>query len=647
MPFIIPNITASPQTVSSAQIVVNGTTCTWPADKIVDGVPVLHHVECSIGVENTGTVPAELKFTFQREIGSGWEDVAGEVACYTIAAGDDARRKTNFKVPYYTGISGFIPRYRLLAECPAGEVTLHRAEGRDTVPTVTGKQEHEFEGEEPVVEEIDFALEAQIIGTSTETGDVFGEANESRQFFAIEGNRFVWAGSRRPGGEFPRAQTVVGSATEDGTVTYGTLSEDTLGWSNALSSDTYGVCAIGNNKFARYTTGNEGYGFVVSDCGASGLSSSILADNHLNGVNTALPGGFRDNVLHSAGKMYLISNQYPPDYNKHKLQVCNISNVTGITSDLSEADDIFGPNGTIWYSGSEQGQMQGRAIPGGGAMWIVRRSGIVSPYATDMRILIANGAAVNLYQCIDADGLPLALTIDTNGVFAFAYLTTDYKIRVRVGKLTGFLPTFGDSFDIYDGATEDLYPADMGYFGDGKFLLSVQNFDTNKTDNIAFETDGSTVSCDNTSGSALSVSTAGDSPLMIAQSGYAGKLLIGQLSGSAGRRTKMVGLSADPVTLTDGIGVSVTVDVGKYKYYAILASASVTSVSVDLTGLTADLDLFVRYGSRPNSSVNDGSSENGGTENENVTVDNTEETVWYIGVYGYEAGSGTLTVTLS
>jgi hypothetical protein len=151
MPYIIPNVTAIPQTVSAAQIIVNGTTCTWPSDKIVEGVKVIHQIECSIGTENTGEVPAELKFTFQRDIGSGWENVAGEVACYTIASGDDARRKANFKVPYYTGISGFAPRYRLLAECPVGEVTLHRTEGRDTVPTVTGKQEHGFEGELPVL----------------------------------------------------------------------------------------------------------------------------------------------------------------------------------------------------------------------------------------------------------------------------------------------------------------------------------------------------------------------------------------------------------------------------------------------------------------------------------------------------------------
>lgn len=156
MPYIIPNTTAVPQTVSAAQIVVNGTTCTWPSEKIVEGVKVIHHIECSIGCENTGAAPAELKITLQRDIGSGWEDVAGEVACYTIAAGDDARRKANFKVPYYTGISGFVPRYRLLAECPAGEATLHRAEGRDAVPTVTGKQEHEFEGEPPVITTVIF-----------------------------------------------------------------------------------------------------------------------------------------------------------------------------------------------------------------------------------------------------------------------------------------------------------------------------------------------------------------------------------------------------------------------------------------------------------------------------------------------------------
>jgi len=646
---IIPNTQAVPQVIGSSPVVINGSNHNWIPSEIMHGVKVIHVGDYSFSAEETGGGAAELKITLQRDLGSGWEDQSGEVSGLTFTAGQDRRFRVLCKVPYYEGIeAGILPKYRLLAECPTGEVTLHSAEGSDGVPSGQWKAETEFEGDAPIVEVIDFILEIESVGDITSTGGIFGEANKNRQFIAIEGNRFIWAGSIRPGGFFPRTQTVVGNVTEDGVITYGTLSEDTLTWPNALSSDTRGVCAIGNNKFARYTTGNEGYGFVVWDCGGSGFSATLLADNHLNGVNTVLPGGSRDNVLYSAGKMYVISNQYPPDYNKHKLQVCDISNVTGITSNSSEADDIFGPNGTIWYSGSEQGQMQGKAISAGGAMWVVRRAETVTPFATDMQIMIANEASVSLYQCADLDGSPLALSIDDDGVFAFAYLTTDNKIRVRVGKLTGFLPTFGDSFDIYGGATgQDLFPADMGYFGDGKFMFSVQNWDTSKTDSIAFETDGSTVGRASSFGSVLSTSNAADSPLMIAQSGYTNKLLIGELIGSTGRRTRMVELADDPVTLTNGVGIIVEVDLEEYKYYAIFAPASITSVSFDLTGLTANLDLYVKSGSRPNDSFNDGFSSNSGTDDENIVLANTEETVWYIGVYGYEAGTAILTATLS
>ena len=43
-----------------------------------------------------------------------------------------------------------------------------------------------------------FTLVAEIVGIFKQAGTIFGEQNSNRQFLAIEGNRFVWAGSRRP-----------------------------------------------------------------------------------------------------------------------------------------------------------------------------------------------------------------------------------------------------------------------------------------------------------------------------------------------------------------------------------------------------------------------------------------------------------------
>lgn len=660
MPYIIPNTTAAPQTVSAAQIVVSGTTCTWPADKIVEGVKVIHHIECSIGTENTGTIPAELKFTLQRDIGEGWEGVVGEVACYTVAVGDDARRKANFKVPYYNGISGLIPRYRLLAECPVGEVTLHRAEGRNAVPTVICKQEHEFEGEPPVVEEIVFALELENVGSPAGTGAIWGESNTNRHFLSIGGNRFVWAGSRRPGGQFPKAQTVVGSVAEDGQVTFGTLSEDTLAV-NALSSNTYGVCSVGNNKFARYIQSNDGYGFAVWDCGVSGLSATLLTNNYLNGVNTILAGGWRDCIIHSAGKMYIVAGDYAPDYNRCRMQVCDISNVSGVTSNRVDIDNIFGLNRTVYYYSGEQGEMQGRAIPGGGAMWIVKTSDMDESSNPKMEIMISDGLSVNRYQCADTDGDPLGLAVADDGVFAFAYRIVEGKIRVRVGKLTGAVPSFGNSFDIYEGyAGQSLFYADIGIVSISNFLLVIQNNSTgiNRQHYIAFNTDGINVSCDDTFG-VHAMQSVGYGPVMVSESGFDSKVIIGNYGRTGSfsfpvvdsKYVSIIGMSPDPVVLENGIPLQCSTIGTQSKFFAIQSSIYDTQLTVTLTNISigGNVDLYVRKNLRPNDWDDyDCASWESGSDDETCVLSNTEECVWYIGVFGYVSDSDcTVTATLT
>lgn len=145
---IIPNTQAVPQVIGSSQVVVNGTNHQWLANEIMHGVKVLHVGDYSFSAEETGGGAAELKLSLQRDIGSGWEDMPGEGAAMTFVAGQDRRFRTLCKVPYYDGIdAGVLPKYRLVAECPAGQVTLHTAEGSEGVPSGQWKAEYEFEGE--------------------------------------------------------------------------------------------------------------------------------------------------------------------------------------------------------------------------------------------------------------------------------------------------------------------------------------------------------------------------------------------------------------------------------------------------------------------------------------------------------------------
>ena len=149
---IIPNTQAVPQVIGSTQVVVNGTDHQWLANEIMHGIKVLHVGDYSFSAEEAGGSTAELKLSLQRDIGSGWEDVSGEGAAMTFIAGQDRRFRTMCKMPYYEGIdAGVLPKYRLVAECPTGQVTLHTAEGNEGIPSGQWKSEYEFDGDAPVV----------------------------------------------------------------------------------------------------------------------------------------------------------------------------------------------------------------------------------------------------------------------------------------------------------------------------------------------------------------------------------------------------------------------------------------------------------------------------------------------------------------
>lgn len=156
---IIPNTQAVPQVIGSSPVVINGSDHQWLANEIIRGLKVIHVGDYSFSAEETGGSTAELKLSLQRDLGSGWESMPGEGAAMTFTAGQDRRFRILCKVPYYNGIdAGVLPKYRLLAECPTGQVTLHAAEGNDGIPSGQWKSEYEFEGDEPVeiIEEDDF-----------------------------------------------------------------------------------------------------------------------------------------------------------------------------------------------------------------------------------------------------------------------------------------------------------------------------------------------------------------------------------------------------------------------------------------------------------------------------------------------------------
>jgi hypothetical protein len=117
----------------------------------------------------------------------------------------------------------------------------------------------------------------------------------------------------------------------------------------------------------------------------------------------------------------------------------------------------------------------------------------------------------------------------------------------------------------------------------------------------------------------------------------------------------------DPATPTVTSGQARTATsgaAGSYQYTKVLVPAGRSQLKVAMTGpacgtlglsCNPDLDLYLKAGAKPTTSVNDGSSA-ATTNSETVTITSPAAAYWYIGVYVYsgtKAGTYTVTATVS
>ena len=137
--------------------------------------------------------------------------------------------------------------------------------------------------------------------------------------------------------------------------------------------------------------------------------------------------------------------------------------------------------------------------------------------------------------------------------------------------------------------------------------------------------------------------------------GYSGTALVGGAScGGTCTLEEIEEKTDDPSEVVSGIpslssGVSVngSVSQGHWNYYTITSDSSHTQLTVELYGLSDDVDMYVKEGSKPTSDIWDCRPFNGNTTSEICTLTNTGATTWYIGVHGYYAGNFTVKATLS
>lgn len=108
---------------------------------------------------------------------------------------------------------------------------------------------------------------------------------------------------------------------------------------------------------------------------------------------------------------------------------------------------------------------------------------------------------------------------------------------------------------------------------------------------------------------------------------------------------------AETTTLTSGIPVAGSLDAGEQANYTIAVPEGATSLVVEITGATGDLDLYVRFNQPPTTDDYDFRPYQI-TGNEKVTVDTSTKPAitagtWYVMIDAYEASPYTLTATVS
>jgi serine protease len=120
----------------------------------------------------------------------------------------------------------------------------------------------------------------------------------------------------------------------------------------------------------------------------------------------------------------------------------------------------------------------------------------------------------------------------------------------------------------------------------------------------------------------------------------------GYRAGSYTIKATLIGGGGGPTVLDSGVPETGTVLQGQWTYYQIDATVSHTQLVVDLTGLSSDVDLYVRAGALPTLGDYDCRPYTSGTSAETCILSNSGATTWYIGVHGYSAGSYTIEATV-
>ncbi len=125
----------------------------------------------------------------------------------------------------------------------------------------------------------------------------------------------------------------------------------------------------------------------------------------------------------------------------------------------------------------------------------------------------------------------------------------------------------------------------------------------------------------------------------------AGTSYIGVYGYRAGSYTvEVVDASSEVTQITLSESVTNAVSVGDWAYFEVSSFSQASNPQALVSGMSADIDVYVRYGALPTLSNYDCKSDNGGTNSDACLLSVNGATPVYVGVYGYQAGDFTLTI---
>ncbi len=105
------------------------------------------------------------------------------------------------------------------------------------------------------------------------------------------------------------------------------------------------------------------------------------------------------------------------------------------------------------------------------------------------------------------------------------------------------------------------------------------------------------------------------------------------------------GGSGSVTALTNGASIPVSLSQHEKKFYSIQVPANASELTVNLSGMTGDLDLYTRYNARPDTTNYACRPYSGTGMSETCRHTDPSSGTWYIMVQGFTSGSATLTAT--